>query len=82
MANIGESVTNIGESVANIGEDVANIGEDVANIGERVTNIGERVTNIGEGLEFSFVPVAVVVESVHGWISALDATPYGKATSA
>ena len=69
MANIGESVTNIGESVTNIGEDVANIGEDVA-------NIGERVTNIGEGLEFSFVPVAVVVESVHGWISALDATPY------
>ena len=72
----------MGEGVANIGESVTNIGEDVANIGESVANIGESVANIGEGLEFSFVPVAVVVESVHGWISALDATPYGKATSA
>ena len=68
--------------MANIGEDEVNIGESVTNIGERVTNIGEGVANIGEGLEFSFVPVAVVVESVHGWISALDVTPYGKATSA
>ena len=48
----------------------------MANIGENWSILARVVVNIGEKLEFAFVPVAIVVECVYGWISAFKWCPY------